>query len=1005
MCWHGVYVAFIWRVFVVVVVVTAPPCRMSNRCLCLLGLRLPTSQACAIRVLRPSTLERAHVPVQSCVAYTRIPDRACCRQKQDMADADSTFEIVEREIRRAEALLKQNPLAVDGDPDWTPSKGRKVPNRPRLPEERRKEVLNQLRKERSARETAGDPVLEEEEPLELDDSKLESFILTGGVNTSHVLTPDSKNRYKDRDARDALINKLLAERKHTKTVDTNSEGSEKSAPGTLASRVADIANESVQHQTTPLVETPSGRGASSIRVKRSGSVVIKFDGTSDEQDPDAPTTRKSTAKKKVGTPKSHSGTRPGSSARTKRDPDQTHLNESFLDTSFKHSDKRDHDRNQMMPYSYGNDNFNPERPKPTVSASKPRRQKKPSQEDVGKTARYSTKTYSSAPSRPFARKTKEDVEREAEEKRKRECTFQPKINPINETSKIGRETREQRLARLASDRTAKLAKREQDRIARERAEVDSKCTFKPRTNDAYVTRKNGVVNWSRVDEARGRVPLQERLFHEADTRVTSRESLKRQLEEAEMSSFPFKPSINPRSNAILNMHAYKPIHERIEDLQKARRTGLQKQRLQHEQNDPDLTFQPKISLQSRQLVESRRLASSEDPQEKTANDVTKRLVLDAEEKVGRTMSRKRAWEEKQKQVYTFQPRVNDTSRAIVANNGGDDQSFLERQAAMAERAMARERRARLKAMKDNECTFKPNIGNATAVLQHTRPSLLRESDNERVERLSVQDRVANDKRKQAAEDAYYKQFTHKPRIDAISSSLARAKTVDELTSTDRINQKKEKLSQRREQELATKCPFEPSLVESRVATAMRNRVSGDSSRVSASDPSTIIEKINRQKRRKELKIEEIRHRRQYEEGQTCSFQPVLNRSKPKQSKGPIQVKGFGRFLELKELAKKIEDEKATREERAFKVTNVKEYRRGNVTVAKPFKLSGQNREENMKKLTEKLRRQEMKECTFVPSTTETQNRKLLTEILADDSELDFEAVDSMLDTFDEEIVC
>ena len=193
--------------------------------------------------------------------------------------------------------------------------------------------------------------MEEEEPLELDDSKLESFIITGGVNTSNVLTPDSKNRYKDRDARDALINKLLAERKHTKTADTNSEGSEKNSPGTLAARVADIANESVRHQATPLIETPSGQGASSIRVKRSGSVVIEFDGTSDKQDPDALTTRKSTAKKTLD--QLSLCTRPGSSARTKQDRDERELNESFLDTSFKQTGDGEDGHGQMMPYSYG----------------------------------------------------------------------------------------------------------------------------------------------------------------------------------------------------------------------------------------------------------------------------------------------------------------------------------------------------------------------------------------------------------------------------------------------------------------------------------------------------------------------------------------------------------------------------------------------------------------------------------------------------------------------------
>ena len=85
----------------------------------------------------------------------------------------------------------------------------------------------------------------------------------------------------------------------------------------------------------------------------------------------------------------------------------------------------------------------------------------------------------------------------------------------------------------------------------------------------FVTRRDGKVDWSSVEDAeRSRVPLQDRLHHEADERAAMREKMKRDLEAQEMSSYPFKPSINPRSNAILNMNAYKPIHERIEDLQK-----------------------------------------------------------------------------------------------------------------------------------------------------------------------------------------------------------------------------------------------------------------------------------------------------------------------------------------------------------------------------------------------------------------------------------------------------
>ena len=54
-----------------------------------------------------------------------------------------------------------------------------------------------------------------------------------------------------------------------------------------------------------------------------------------------------------------------------------------------------------------------------------------------------------------------------------------------------------------------------------------------------------------------------------------------------------------------------------------------------------------------------------------------------------------------------------------------------------------------------------------------------------------------------------------------------------------------------------------------------------------------------------MKIEEISHQNQYDEYKMCTFQPTINRSRPKKQNGPVIVKGFGRFLELKELAKKL----------------------------------------------------------------------------------------------------
>ena len=62
--------------------------------------------------------------------------------------------------------------------------------------------------------------------------------------------------------------------------------------------------------------------------------------------------------------------------------------------------------------------------------------------------------------------------------------------------------------------------------------------------------------------------------------------------------------------------------------------------------------------------------------------------------------------------------------------------------------------------------------------------------------------------------------------------------------------------------------------------------------------------------------------------------------------------------------------------------------RGTERSQNPFKLSGQGRAERRKQLEAKFRAEELRECTFNPKTTESRNKKLISEFLAeDDSEI------------------
>eukprot|EP00944_MAST-04C_sp_MAST-4C-sp1_P012262 g12262.t1 len=494
------------------------------------------------------------------------------RQKE-MENDDSTFDLVEREIQRAEELLARDlTLINDVDSNWTPSKGRKMPQNPRLPETRRKELIANLRAGRN--DDSGKGPQDVSDP----DANLESFIITGShkkKKPSKKTTPDDSNRYKDRSTRNALINKLLSEHKNKKdgsaanVTRTAVVDTKPSAPSHQSYQAQELSNRSSKVD----MKTPS-----SIHIKRSGSVVVNFneevndDGFANSS-PSASGHSQGARQSRVEEPYKLESASRGANRRLSDSSSRKHdkqrgqmLRTSNLETE---STNDLHTLSKGM-HSQVQINNRASRYKKTEKkralGRSLQRSANHSRHISGSKVATSSDTgakWASRASRPFSRKTKEDVKRELEDKRKQECTFKPKINPMPSTSKLANETREQRLKRLAEDKTAKIARREQSRVAKEQADVKKNCTFKPKTNKSFVSKRDGKVDWSSVEQAdRARIPLQDRLHHEADERAATREKMKRNLEAEEMSSYPFRPSINPRSHAILNMNAYKPIHER-----------------------------------------------------------------------------------------------------------------------------------------------------------------------------------------------------------------------------------------------------------------------------------------------------------------------------------------------------------------------------------------------------------------------------------------------------------
>ena len=81
----------------------------------------------------------------------------------------------------------------------------------------------------------------------------------------------------------------------------------------------------------------------------------------------------------------------------------------------------------------------------------------------------------------------------------------------------------------------------------------------------------------------------------------------------------------------------------------------------------------------------------------------------------------------------------------------------------------------------------------------------------------------------------------------------------------------------------------------------------------------------------------------------------------------VLIPGLDRFIELKNLSKKQEEEKKAREHKVFGIKGNSNY----ITVPQPFNLAPDKKNENIEKIKNEIEGRVMKECTFKPKTLES----------------------------------
>ncbi|KAK1944448.1 hypothetical protein P3T76_004360 [Phytophthora citrophthora] len=530
----------------------------------------------------------------------------------------------------------------------------------------------------------------------------------------------------------------------------------------------------------------------------------------------------------------------------------------------------------------------------------------------------------------------------------------------------------------------------------------------------------------------------QRLHLDGNSRYDSRDRAREALEAQKLEECTFKPRINPTSKSMFSMVDYKPIHHRVSDLQRAKAEYIERIREQLDLEEcGSLPFTPVINPKSREIAENKlaeREAEAYNQHTKPKTyEVTDRLAEDADAMAERRLATQEYVDMLNEQPFV--PKISEVSKKIVELKPEFQMDFVARQEYFQsrdqEKMEALEGFCDMDYTRGGKLTFKPDIGNAEGVLKHLRPERSAESSQQKLYRLTYNDQREVELKKQRLREEQYGKYSFKPEINPVSKALGRSSTLDELShpviglqqdppdskphertdsSTSRValrqyfaNKRfRSRVALEMEEASKAECTFQPNLV----ASKPRNG-SASTSKLYNREPRSrtklewqsenLLHLIEAERQKKADDIEAKRNVQELKELEECTFQPNLNKPRQKgklSSKGspspprdssaeekPVIVRGLGRFLELKDLARKQQAEQKQREQKVFAPNSSYEPR--SYTVPKPFKLSETSKDSIKRRLKvrEEMRAKERQECTFKPQTVSSQSRRVLQNML------------------------
>ena len=525
------------------------------------------------------------------------------------------------------------------------------------------------------------------------------------------------------------------------------------------------------------------------------------------------------------------------------------------------------------------------------------------------------------------RRTAQDVVKEREEEFKKHCTFKPKINKLPSNRSLNYHeiqsslSIEQRINELSRPKSDIVEKRE--KLRREKEKInDSECTFKP-----------CITPYKQVNRSFSEYPVEERLYQDAETKLNERERVKREREDEYASQFPFSPQVQSSVTKLVGSKRERPpLYQRLEEVQKEISERKKSIRLETERNDPDLTFKPIINAYSSQLI---MMKKSRDQTSTTSrsDSVEKKLKLAENYSID--------------EQCTFIPKISSYSSNI------NTKDFLERQKTLQENIKMK-REQMIERLQSNY-TFKPNIDKTSQYITDSNKE--RNKDN-------LAERLNKDGQKKMELQAHlsrehYSKYTFEPRINPISKKLGRSSSLNEMAFANTSKESKKRVAEEKAAEQERKCSFTPKINNSENFKYINSHYK---------QGEQISQVISEQMSLKQQRHEDLKKVHEYESMKECTFAPQ-NIGKKANLDAKVKVKGIERFLELREIAKRKEEEQKEREEKVF-ILNPSYNPDIPYTVPKPFNLHPSNKQTKIEKVKQEMDKKEQSECVFHPQTNE-----------------------------------